>query len=370
MNPGSIMIRSLAQKQREGTTYTDFYIANNAFANVISDLFTIRINNAASYTRVNIVNNLFYNCNSPLVLDSGIGVFYNKADAGSSGVGTSSMGQANSSGPGNTTAVTYFSETTGDLHLASGDAGAGGQGTNWPGNTPSFTFNSDKDGVSRPSLNWALGPYEPKTVPALVQSAYMNEESSGSNSTMTENFSTGETPGDFNIVVVSTCDSNYVTSVTDNASNTYTEIGSVSKTSGGQTIEQSIWYCADIATPQNGNNALTIHFNVSGVSYPDIRMYEYSGATTVDTSASNSGTSGEGTAAITTSQSYELAITSFSNNNDDGWTTPGQGFNVAKAIPGDLDLDDYVVVPTAGTVTDSPSGSQDGPWVSEAVALK
>lgn len=71
-----------------------------------------------------------------------------------------------------------------------------------------------------------------------------------------------------------------------------------------------------------------------------------------------------------TSQSYELAITSFSNNNDDGWTTPGQGFNVAKAIPGDLDLDDYVVVPTAGTVTDSPSGSQDGPWVSEAVALK
>jgi hypothetical protein len=150
-----------------GTTFTDFYVANNVFANIISDDFAIRFNNAAAYTRVNIVNNLFYNCSSPLVLDPGINVFYNKADPGPGGVGNALLGQANSSGPSTTNPVSYVNEPAGDLHLAPGDIGAAGNGTNWPGTVPSFTFNTDKDGSPRPQTAWALGPYELTSTPPL-----------------------------------------------------------------------------------------------------------------------------------------------------------------------------------------------------------
>ena len=140
----------------QGGTYTNFWVENNLFAN-FTQIFSIRMNNAGgTWTTSGVVNNLFVNdSGGPLTQDATVEVFYNKADAASGG--TSSIG--NTSGPGNTTAVTYVSPSTYDFHLAATDAGAEGQGSNFPGTTPPNTFSTDHDGVTRPT-NWALGPYE------------------------------------------------------------------------------------------------------------------------------------------------------------------------------------------------------------------
>jgi hypothetical protein len=157
----------LPESNGVGTTFTDLYIANNTFYNI--DSYGIRMNTYGSgstnyaLTRVNVVNNLFVKMGTPFYLfQSGIGILSNK----SIGTGAGGLNPANSTGPSNSSNVTFVNLASGDLHPAPSDTGAIGVGTNWPNVTPSFKFNTDKDGNLRPATAWSIGAYEGQGPPA------------------------------------------------------------------------------------------------------------------------------------------------------------------------------------------------------------
>ena len=110
-----------------------------------------------------------------------------------------------------------------------------------------------------------------------------------------------QTAGDLNVVVVGWNDTtSTVQSVKDSAGNSYSlAIGPTS----GTALRQSIYYA-----PQHrgGNNTVTVTFN-QAAAFPDVRILEYRGVTTVDVTA---GASGSGTAAnsgaATTTSANEL----------------------------------------------------------------
>ena len=103
----------------------------------------------------------------------------------------------------------------------------------------------------------------------------------------------GELPGsadggDLNVVVVGWNDTTAtVQSVVDSAGNTYSlAIGPTS----GTALRQSIYYAPNI---EAGSNTVTVTFN-QAAAFPDVRILEYRGVSTVDVTA---GASGSGTAA-------------------------------------------------------------------------
>ena len=89
-------------------------------------------------------------------------------------------------------------------------------------------------------------------------------------------FPGAQTAGDLNIVVVGWNDTTAaVQSVKDSAGNTYNlAIGPTS----GTALQQSIYYAAPIV---GGSNTVTVTFTQAAV-YPDVRILEYRGVTTLD----------------------------------------------------------------------------------------
>ena len=100
-----------------------------------------------------------------------------------------------------------------------------------------------------------------------------------STATVPVTFPGAQTVGDLNIVVVGWNDTTAaVQSVKDSAGNTYNlAIGPTS----GTALQQSIYYAANIV---GGSNTVTVTFN-QAAAYPDIRILEYRGVTTLDAKA-------------------------------------------------------------------------------------
>ena len=110
-----------------------------------------------------------------------------------------------------------------------------------------------------------------------------------------------QTAGDLNVVVVGWNDTtSTVQSVKDSAGNIYSlAIGPTS----GTGLRQSIYYAANIV---GGSNTVTVTFNQAAV-YPDIRILEYQGVSTVDVTAGASGSSATASSgAATTTVANEL----------------------------------------------------------------
>ena len=110
-----------------------------------------------------------------------------------------------------------------------------------------------------------------------------------------------QTAGNLNIVVVGWNDTtSTVQSVKDSAGNNYSLAIGPTKGTG---LQQSIYYAANIV---GGTNTVTVTFN-QAAAYPDIRILEYRGVTTLDAKA---GASGNSTAAnsgsATTTSANEL----------------------------------------------------------------
>jgi hypothetical protein len=102
-------------------------------------------------------------------------------------------------------------------------------------------------------------------------------------------YSSAQTAGDLNVVVVGWNDSvKQVSSLSDSMGNVY-QLAVGPTVTGG--LSQSIYYAKNIAAANAAANAVTVTF--SGLaSYPDIRILEYSGIDTVnpvDTFAGRSG---------------------------------------------------------------------------------
>ena len=171
-----------------------------------------------------------------------------------------------------------------------------------------------------------------------------------------------QTLGDLNIVVVGWNDTTAtVQSVKDSAGNNYSlAIGPTS----GTALRQSIYYAANIA---GGSNAVTVTFTQAAV-FPDVRILEYRGVTTLDARAGARGSSTAAkSGAATTTGANELifgANTVFTGNK-----SAGSGFT-SRIITPDGDIAEDKVVTTAGTNRATATLSSSGPWVMQMVTFK
>jgi hypothetical protein len=96
-----------------------------------------------------------------------------------------------------------------------------------------------------------------------------------------------------------------ITSVTDSLGNAYTLAIGPTSTTG---LQQSIYYAKNIA---GGNNTITVQFN-QAASFPDVRIFEYAGADTVNPLDAKVAATGKGTTAnsgsATTAVANELIL--------------------------------------------------------------
>jgi hypothetical protein len=166
-----------------------------------------------------------------------------------------------------------------------------------------------------------------------------------------------------NIVVVGWNNStSLVQSVQDSAGNSYSlAIGPTT----GTALRQSIYYAKTIV---GGSNTVTVTFN-QATAYPDIRILEYRGVTTLDVVAGASGSS-------TTTNSGNATTTSpneliFGANTVATLTAgPGSGFTSRIITSPDGDIAEDRVVSVTGTYSASASLSSAGPWVMQMVTFK
>ena len=153
-----------------------------------------------------------------------------------------------------------------------------------------------------------------------------------------------------------------VQSVTDSAGNTYSlAIGPTS----GTALRQSIYYAPNIV---GGANTVTVTFN-QPAAYPDVRILEYRGVTTLDAKAGasgNSATTNSGSA--TTTSANELI---FGANMVYTLTAAaGSGFTTRVITSPDGDIAEDKVVTTAGSNSATATLTSSGPWVMQMVTFK
>ena len=180
--------------------------------------------------------------------------------------------------------------------------------------------------------------------------------------TVSVTYPAAQTAGDLNVVVVGWNDTtSTVQSVQDSGGNTYSlAIGPTT----GTALRQSIYYLSNIA---GGSNTVTVTFN-QAAAYPDVRILEYKGVTTLDVTAGASG-SGKSTSsgAATTTTANELIF----GANMVATSTAGAGTGFTRRIitSPDGDLAEDKVVTTAGSNSATATLSSAGPWVMQMVTF-
>ena len=174
--------------------------------------------------------------------------------------------------------------------------------------------------------------------------------------TVTVSYPSAQTLGDMNIVVVGWNGTTAtVQSVTDSAGNAYKlAIGPTS----GTALRQSIYYAPNIA---GGSNTVTVTFS-QAAAYPDIRILEYRGVTTLDVTAGASGSStSPSSGSATTSSANELIFGA--NTVATGNKAAGSGFTARIITSPDGDLAEDMVTTAAGSNAATATLSSAGPWV-------
>ena len=171
-----------------------------------------------------------------------------------------------------------------------------------------------------------------------------------------------ETAGDLNVVVVGWNDTTAtVQSVKDSGGNNYTlAIGPTS----GTALRQSIYYLSNIV---GGNNTVTVTFS-QAAAFPDVRILEYRGVTTLDvTAGANGNSAAANSGAATTTSANELifgADTVFTGN-----AAAGSGFTSRIITAQDGDIAEDKVVTTAGSNGATATLTSSGPWVMQMVTF-
>ena len=176
-------------------------------------------------------------------------------------------------------------------------------------------------------------------------------------------FPGAQTAGDLNIVVVGWNDTtSQVNTVTDTAGNKYTLAVGPTRGTG---LSQSIYYARNIA---GGNNTVTVTFNQLA-AYPDIRILEYKGVTTLDVKAAATGSGNSATSgAATTTAANELI---FGADTVTGSTkSAGTGFTARIITVPDSDLAEDRVVSATGSYSATATLTGSKPWVMQMVAFK
>jgi hypothetical protein len=172
-----------------------------------------------------------------------------------------------------------------------------------------------------------------------------------------------QTAGDLNVVVVGWNDTTAtVQSVKDSAGNTYNPaIGPTI----GTGLQQSIYYASAILA---GSNTVTVTFS-QAAAFPDVRILEYQGVTTLDVTAGTSGNSATANSgAATTTAASELIFGADTVATATG--AAGSGFTSRIITIPDADNAEDEVVTTAGSDSATATLSSAGPWVMQMVTFK
>jgi hypothetical protein len=191
---------------------------------------------------------------------------------------------------------------------------------------------------------------------AITYAQVASSDPQSPTATVSVAYPAAQTAGDLNIVVVGWNDTaSTVQSVKDSAGNTYSL--AVGPTTGSGLV-QSIYYAANIAA---ATNTVTVTFS-QAATYPDVRILEYRGVTTLDVTAAATGSSASANSgSATTTSANELifgadivATTT---------TAAGTGFTsrIITTPDGDIAEDKTVAATGSNSATATLSGS--GPWI-------
>ncbi|HTM89353.1 MAG TPA: IPT/TIG domain-containing protein [Terriglobales bacterium] len=188
----------------------------------------------------------------------------------------------------------------------------------------------------------------------------------GSATTVSVPYSLAQTQGNLNLVVVGWNDTSAsVSSISDSAGNTYLLAIGPTTASGAR---QSIYYAKNI---KGGSNMVTVNFS-QAASSPDVRVLEYSGASTTSPLDVTAGASGSSTTAnsglATTTAANELIFAA--DTIATGTPGPGTGFTARIITQPDSDIAEDKIGSTAGTYSATAPVSPSGYWVMQMVTLK
>ena len=195
------------------------------------------------------------------------------------------------------------------------------------------------------------------SVPAAISFVQVASATPQTNSAaVSVRYPAAQTSGDLNVVVVGWNDTTAtVQSVKDSAGNNYRlAIGPTS----GKALRQSIYYAANIAS---GSNTVTVTFS-QAASYPDVRILEYRGVTTLDVTAGASGSSASASSGSATTRSANELV--FGANMVATRTTgAGSGFTSRAITSPDGDIAEDKIMTTAGSNNATATLTSAGPWV-------
>jgi hypothetical protein len=201
-----------------------------------------------------------------------------------------------------------------------------------------------------------------------VQGNYADPQSSPS--TVNVTYTTAQSAGDLNVVVVGWNDSTAtVTSVIDTAGNVYTLAVGPTAISGVES--QSIYYSKNIAAAAAGANIVTVAFS-GAAAFPDIRVLEYGGADPVNpvdvTAASSGNSSSSSSGSVTTTNASDLL---FGANLVQSTTSgPGTSFTSRLLTVPDSDLVEDEFVTAVGSYSATAPVSPSNAWIMQMVAFR
>ena len=210
-------------------------------------------------------------------------------------------------------------------------------------------------------------PTPTPVTPTYIQGNYAVPQTP--QTTVTVPYTSAQTAGDFNILVVGWNDStSQVSSVKDSVGNSY-QLALGPMVTG--TLSQSIYFAKNIKAAQASANAVTVTFNGTA-DFPDIRILEYRGIDPVsplDATVQTSGNSNQsGSGKLTTTNSVDLLVAA----NIVRSTTLGAetGFNLRLLTVPDGDLVEDRVVTTPGSYSANPSLRAPAEWISQMIAFR
>ena len=130
-------------------------------------------------------------------------------------------------------------------------------------------------------------------------------------------------------------------------------------------MRQSIYYAANIA---GGSNTVMVTFS-QAAAYPDVRILEYQGVTTLDVTAGASGNSASASSGSATTTSANELI--FGADYVATLTkAAGSGFTSRIITSPDGDIAEDKVVTVAGSNTATATLTSSGPWVMQMATFK
>jgi chitodextrinase len=201
---------------------------------------------------------------------------------------------------------------------------------------------------------------------AYVQGTYQTPDSASS---VSVTYASAQASGDLNVVSVGWSDSvSTVQSITDSQGNNY--VAAVGPTSSTGNASLSIYYAKNIAAAAANANTVTVTFSGT-VSYPEVRVLEYSGLDPNNPFDVGIGASGTGTAqnsgSVTTTNANDLLVAF--NYLDDSTTASGTGYTQRLITNGGDLVEDQIVTSTGSYSATSTQGGADW-WVMQLAAFR